>query len=170
MSRRGSSSCRHIKDKSVEFTIPHAIIICLGLVFLVVMADVYNDYLWYHTQMHGKFTWGVITSVNYHVGKGYYTRIEYNVNNNHYQTTVSRISARYLGDSVWVLYDSTRPKEANVPLRYKGNAETAFFKSEERISKMLWDKQFNAYCQKLDLEREKHLRREHFYDYLCKDD
>ena len=155
-----------MKDKSLlGSTI--AILLFLGSLAVGIAVDSYLDY---HAKMHCAYTWGIVTDTHAYSGKHHSSVIQYKLADKTYECFMNPISSRYLGDSVIVAYDTTRYKRSFVPTRNPRDAETAFFKSEQRYLGMKWHSNLEKYKRNLAARQEEHRRREHFYDYFCRDD
>lgn len=120
--------------------------------------------------MHCALTWGVVTSVHYPSAKTWHSCIEYENEGTRYKLLTQQISPVFLGDSVLVYYDTLRVSKAFLPKRNPKDAQTAFFKSHKKYFGMKWQKDLEKYQRKLADKQEAHKRKEHFYDYFCKDD
>lgn len=148
-------------------------VICIIVVLFIFATMVFvfiNRYYGYHAAMHCNYTWGVVIDVNRYEGKSHHAIVQYKVERKLYQCSILPISCRYLGDSVVVCYDTTRYEKAFVPKRNSKDSETAFFKSEEKIMGEKWLKNLEKYKRNLAERQDAHRRREHFYDYFCRDD
>lgn len=146
------------------------ILVCILFVVVVILGSRIDGYYQYHAKMHGAFTWGVVVEVNKYVGKSHHAIICYEIEDQEYSCYSLPISIVHLKDSVLVIYDTTRAKRSFVPSRNPIDPETAFFKSEQRFLGEKWHKNLEQYQHQLAEERAAHRRREHFYDYFCKDD
>ena len=156
-----------MKDKSLFWSLV-ALLLFLGSLTVGVAISSYNGY---HTRMHCAYTWGRVIETHYHRSKsGYYSAIHYKVGSETYRTYMGSVDCRYQGDSVVVAYDSTRCQRGFVLQRNPHDPETAFFKSEERYLGMKWHNNLEKYKRNLSAKQEAHRRREHFYDYFCRDD
>ena len=155
-----------MKDKSLlGSTI--AILLFLGSLAVGIAVDSYLDY---HAKMHCAYTLGIVTDTYAYSGKHHSSIIQYKLADKTYECFMNPISSRYVGDSVIVAYDTTRYKRSFVPTRNPRDAETAFFKSEQRYLGMKWHSNLEKYKRNLAVRQEAHRRREHFYDYFCRDD
>ena len=154
-----------MKDKSLFWSIV-ALLLFLGSLAVVFALDSYHDY---HAEMHCAYTWGVVTDTRAYIAKRTCSIIQYKIGNKTYECHLMPIDYRHLGDSVIVAYDITNNKHSFVPSRNPRDAETAFFKSEAKILGKKWHDNLAKYKQQLAAKQESHRRREHFYDYFCRD-
>lgn len=155
-----------MKDKSLFWSII-ALFAFLVICGILASFDLYHGY---HARMHCAYTWGEVVDVCDPSGKTSNAIIHYTVGGQTYKAHINPIDYRYLGDSVVVGYDTTRYKRGFVPTRNPRDAETAFFKSEQRYLGMKWHSNLEKYKRNLAARQEEHRRREHFYDYFCRDD
>lgn len=147
-----------------------AIIVCVCLISLLSFFVGRELLLRYHARMHCALTWGAVTSVDYHLSKTWHTCIEYENAGKRYNLLIQRISPDFLGDSVLVYYDSLRVNKAFLPTKNPKDAQTAFFKSQKQYLGLKWQKDLDKFQRKLADQQEAHRRKEHLYDYFCKDD
>ena len=145
-------------------------IIVVIFIFTTMVLVLIDRYYGYHAAMHCNYTWGVVVDVNSYEGKSYHAVVQYKVERELFECLIRPISYQHLGDSIVVCYDTTRHKRAFVPKRNSKDSETAFFKSEEKIIGEKWLKNLDKYKNNLSVKQEAHRRREHFYDYFCRDD
>ena len=144
----------------------------LSIVFLIVLTlgVVYSKYKNYHAKMHSAPTWGVVSENQFYPKTGWRTVYVYVVEGKEYSFTTQTISSMHLGDSVLVYYDTTNVKKAFLLTRNSNDAETAFFKSEERVLGLKWQNNLKKAQNELEQKRQSHRERRHFYDYFCQDD
>ncbi len=140
------------------------------IVMFLVCVIVLDQYKNYHAQMHSIPTWGRITGYEYMPRTGWRSVIEYHVNNQEYKHYTAVISQRHLHDSILIYYDTTNIKKSFLLLRNPKDVETAFFKSDERLLGLKWQKNLKKFQNELDQKRKAHRNRHHFYDYFCQDD
>ena len=173
MNKKKKTECittRSSDNKSYYLSDKAAIIV--GVIYMSIIAFVVGRdlLLRYHAKMHCALTWGVVTSVHYPSAKTWHSCIEYENEGTHYKLLTQQISPVFLGDSVLVYYDTLRVSKAFLPKRNPKDAQTAFFKSHKKYFGMKWQKDLEKYQRKLADKQEAHKRKEHFYDYFCKDD
>ena len=155
-----------MKDKSLFWSLV-ALLLFLGSLAVGVAITSYNSY---HAKMHCAYTWGVVVNPCDYIGKHHSSVIHYKVGGEIFRTHMGPIDYRYQGDSVVVAYDTTRCQRGFVLQRNPHDSETAFFKSEEKYYGMKWHSNLEKVKRNIAAKQEAHRRREHFYDYFCRDD
>ena len=132
-----------------------------------------SNYDRYHNECHGEATWGQIQYVHINGGKsgGYVCEIAYTIDNKAYICkTGMDLPERYLMDSVIVIYDKTYPNHSFVLLKNPKDLKSAFFKSRKDYMPHKWQIDYIDCISRMEEKCKAHLNREHWYDYLCRDD
>ena len=150
-------------------TIIRAILLVIAFYLLFSIIGVVSKYTDYHTRMHSLPIWGIVR--DYRPARyGYDVVIEYTVEGSSYTLYTQSLATGHLMDSVIVYYDTTCPKRAFVPMRSPKNPHSAFYLSDKRLVQRRWEEAYDKYQRQLELDRQAHRERKHFYDCWCKDD
>ncbi len=156
------SSERTSEIALIVFVIVFTILFAGWLVIVAFRQDRDYDHMW----LHNELTWGYVERME-SCAQSVKAKVVYVVK----RDTLSRhfyISSYHIGDSVLVVYDTTKPNISTVPQGYGPDGEGVF--KLKRLDYAYNEMDYLKCRADIAKRREEYLQHKHSCDSICKDD